>query len=90
MRAERGGSPQAGQEGDVPRSEPEPSRDPALGSKCIINACKEYRYIKEFPPRGLLQKEVYDSVCSRRKELGSEGEPPKVTDSGPFADRNAG
>jgi UbiD family decarboxylase len=61
----------------------DPSQNPPeirpWGSKCIINACKEYKYIKTYSRRSLLKKEVYDSVCKRWKELGFAGEPPKVT-----------
>ena len=61
--------------------------DPALnppeirpwGSKCIINACKDYKYIKTYSRRSLLKKEVYDAVCAKWKRLGLDGEPPKVT-----------
>jgi len=49
------------------------------GSKCIINACKEYKYIKTFSRRSLLKKEVYESVCARWTELGFEGDPPRIT-----------
>jgi len=60
----------------------DPSQNPPeirpWGSKCIINACKEFKYIKSFARRSLLKKEVYESVCARWGELGFEGEPPKV------------
>ena len=60
----------------------DPSQNPPeirpWGSKCIINACKEYKYIKTFSRRNLLKKEVYESVCARWSELGFEGEPPRV------------
>jgi 4-hydroxy-3-polyprenylbenzoate decarboxylase len=61
----------------------DPSQNPPeirpWGSKCIINACKEYKYIKTYSRRSLLKKEVYDSVCKRWTELGFADEPPKVT-----------
>ncbi|OGA30777.1 MAG: hypothetical protein A3G80_13600 [Betaproteobacteria bacterium RIFCSPLOWO2_12_FULL_62_13b] len=61
----------------------DPSQNPPeirpWGSKCIINACKEFKYIKSFSRRSLLKKEVYETVCARWKELGFEGEPPKVS-----------
>jgi UbiD family decarboxylase len=60
----------------------DPSQNPPeirpSGSKCIINACKEYKYANSFSPRTLLKKEVYDQVCARWKELGFEGTPPKI------------
>jgi UbiD family decarboxylase len=49
------------------------------GSKCLINACMDYRYIKTFSKRSKLSKATYDSVIGRWNELGLEGEPPKVT-----------
>jgi len=61
----------------------DPSQNPPeirpWGSKCIINACKEYKYIKTFSRRSLLKKEVYESVCARWRELGFEGEPPRIS-----------
>ena len=61
----------------------DPSQNPPeirpWGSKCIINACKEFKYINSFSRRSLLKKEVYESVCARWKELGFPGEPPKVS-----------
>lgn len=66
----------------------DPSQNPPeirpWGSKCIINACKEFKYIKTFSPRSLLKKEVYESVCARWKALGFENEPPKITVFEPF------
>ena len=49
------------------------------GSKCLINACMDYRYIKTFSKRSKLSKSTYDSVVARWHELGLAGEPPKVT-----------
>lgn len=49
------------------------------GSKCLINACMDYRYIKNFSKRSKLSKAAYDNVVARWSELGFEGEPPKIT-----------
>jgi len=61
----------------------DPSQNPPeirpWGSKCIINACKEYKHIKSFARRSLLKREVYESVCARWNELGLDGEPPRIT-----------
>ena len=61
----------------------DPSQNPPeirpWGSKCIINACMEYKYIKTYSRRSLLKKEVYDQVCTRWQELGFDGAPPKIT-----------
>ncbi len=60
----------------------DPSQNPPeirpWGSKCIINATKEFKHIKSFSPRSLLKKEMYDQVCARWFELGLPGEPPQI------------
>jgi UbiD family decarboxylase len=60
----------------------DPSQNPPenrpWGSKCIINACKEFKYYKTFSPRTLLKQEMYEQVCARWKELGFKGAPPTV------------
>lgn len=60
----------------------DPSKNPPeirpWGSKCIINACKEFRYINEFSRRTRLRKDVYEKVASRWKELGLKGEAPEI------------
>ncbi len=50
------------------------------GSKVLINACKQYRYIKEFPRSTLLRQQTYDRVRQRWAELGLEGTPPQLND----------
>ena len=61
----------------------DPSQNPPeirpWGSKCIINACKEFKYIKVFSPRSLLKQETYEQICARWNELGFEGQAPTVT-----------
>ncbi len=71
----------------------DPSLNPAeirpWGSKCLINACMDYRFIKSFSKRAKLSKASYDSVAARWRELGFEGEAPKVTvfEDGDFPQR---
>ncbi len=48
------------------------------GSKCLINACMDFKYIKDFSPRTKLSKPVYERVVKRWKDLGFEWTPPKV------------
>ena len=48
------------------------------GSKCLINACMDYKFIKSFSKRTKLSKATYDSVVSRWSELGLSGKPPMV------------
>ena len=43
------------------------------GSKCLINACMDYRYIKNFSKRTKLSKAAYDQVVARWSELGFSG-----------------
>ncbi|MFQ5691942.1 MAG: UbiD family decarboxylase [Nitrospinota bacterium] len=48
------------------------------GSKCLINACMDFKHIKEFARRTKLSKPVYEEVVRRWKELGLEGEAPRI------------
>jgi len=60
----------------------DPSRyaaeDRPYGSKALINACKPYRYLKQFPASTLLRREVYDRVAARWAELGFKEPPPRL------------
>lgn len=72
----------------------DPSQNPPeirpWGSKCLINACKEFKHIKVFSPRNLLKKEMYDQVCARWQELGFDSEPPKIRTFEPFQGAHIG
>jgi 4-hydroxy-3-polyprenylbenzoate decarboxylase len=48
------------------------------GSKALINACKEHRYLPTFSKRTTLRKEVYDKVADRWSSLGLPGQIPSV------------
>ncbi|HEY4134303.1 MAG TPA: UbiD family decarboxylase [Alphaproteobacteria bacterium] len=48
------------------------------GSKALINACKEHRYIPVFSKRTRLRKSVYDRVGDRWSELGLPGNVPNL------------
>ena len=48
------------------------------GSKALINACKEHRYLPVFSKRTTLSREMYDQVAGRWKELGLRGTIPTV------------
>lgn len=48
------------------------------GSKALINACKEHRYLPVFSKRTTLSREMYDHVEQRWKELGLRGTIPSV------------
>jgi 4-hydroxy-3-polyprenylbenzoate decarboxylase len=61
----------------------DPSQNPPeirpWGSKALINACMEYKFIKSFSKRTKLAKDVYDNVVRRWHELGLEGSPPAIS-----------
>jgi UbiD family decarboxylase len=49
------------------------------GSKALINACMDYRFIKTFSKRTKLSKPMYQQVVARWNELGFEGKPMAVS-----------
>ncbi|MDE2228699.1 MAG: UbiD family decarboxylase [Alphaproteobacteria bacterium] len=49
------------------------------GSKALINACKEHRYLPVFSKRTALRESVYEKVGSRWKELGFPGQIPAIS-----------
>ena len=55
-----------------------PPEERPYGSKALINACKEHRYLPVFSKRTALRKEVYDQVAARWRKLGLPGEAPEV------------
>jgi UbiD family decarboxylase len=60
----------------------DPSQNPPeirpWGSKCLINACMEFKYIKQYAKRLKLAKPVYENVAMRWAELGFVGPVPKI------------
>jgi 4-hydroxy-3-polyprenylbenzoate decarboxylase len=61
----------------------DPSRYPPemrpYGSKVLIDACKQHKYLKQFPRSTLLRQEVYERVSGRWAELGFAGKPPVIS-----------
>lgn len=55
-----------------------PPEERPYGSKALINACKEHRYLPVFSKRTTLRREMYDQVAQRWKELGLRGTIPSV------------
>ncbi len=55
-----------------------PPEERPYGSKALINACKEHRYLPVFSKRTTLRKEIYDQVATRWKKLGLPGQVPDV------------
>src|SRR3974390_1929301 len=49
------------------------------GSKALINACMDYKHIKNFSKRTKLSKETYEQVVARWNELGFSGSTPAHT-----------
>jgi len=49
-----------------------------FGSKALINACKDYRNIRNFPKRTLLRRSVYEKVAGRWNSLGLSGTAPAI------------
>ncbi len=60
----------------------DPSQNPPeirpYGSKALINACKQHRYLPVFSKRTTLRKNIYDQVAERWSELGLPGVAPNV------------
>jgi hypothetical protein len=48
------------------------------GSKALINACKEHKYIKQFAKRNRIRREVYERLLARWSELGFKFPPPEI------------
>ncbi len=48
------------------------------GSKALINACKEHRYIESFSKRTAVRREIYDQLAGRWRRLGLAGEAPHL------------
>jgi UbiD family decarboxylase len=55
-----------------------PPEERPYGSKALINACMEHRYIKQFSKRTKVRRSVYDSVSARWAELGFTGTAPSL------------
>jgi len=55
-----------------------PPEERPYGSKAIVNACKEHKFLKVFSKRNRIRREVYDRLAARWKEFGLDGQPPKL------------
>jgi hypothetical protein len=48
------------------------------GSKVLVNACKEHRYLATFPKRMALDRQVWEQVAARwNRDLGLPGSAPR-------------
>lgn len=50
-----------------------------FGSKCLINACMDYRFIDTFPNRERLSRASYESIAARWDEFDLGGSAPRVS-----------
>ncbi len=48
------------------------------GSKALINACKEHRYLASFSRRTAVRREVYERLAARWSALGLSGDAPEL------------
>ncbi len=55
-----------------------PPEERPYGSKALINACMEHRYIKQFSRRTKVRRAVYEQVANRWSSLGLPGQPPRL------------
>ncbi len=55
-----------------------PPEERPYGSKALINACREHRYLPVFSKRTTLREEVYNKVAGRWSDLGLPGKIPTV------------
>jgi 4-hydroxy-3-polyprenylbenzoate decarboxylase len=49
------------------------------GSKCLINACMDYRHLKTFSKRTKLSRPAYEKVVARWQEYGLDGAAPEIS-----------
>jgi len=56
-----------------------PPEERPYGSKALINACKEHKYIHVFSRRTLLRESIYRKVRSKWNKFGFDFAPPELT-----------
>ncbi len=55
-----------------------PPEERPYGSKAIINACKDHKHIKQFPPRARIRRKIYEDLIARWDEFGFEFPPATI------------
>jgi 4-hydroxy-3-polyprenylbenzoate decarboxylase len=55
-----------------------PPDERPYGSKALINACMEHRYLKQFSKRTKVRRSVYEQVAARWGRLGFADPPPRL------------
>jgi len=56
-----------------------PPEERPYGSKTLIKACKNFKYINSFSKRTFLRKSIYERVRQRWDKFGFDFLPPKIT-----------
>jgi len=49
------------------------------GSKALINACKEHRYLRSFAKRTAMRRSIYEQIRAKWASLGLNFAPPELT-----------
>ncbi|MDE3077062.1 MAG: UbiD family decarboxylase, partial [Chloroflexota bacterium] len=55
-----------------------PPEERPWGSKALVNACREHRYLHVFSKRTAIRKQLYEKVSREWADLGLKGSPPPV------------
>jgi len=55
-----------------------PPEERPWGSKALLFACKDHKFLKSFSARNRIRREMYDHLAKRWKELGLDGAPEKI------------
>ena len=55
-----------------------PPEERPYGSKALVNACMEHRYLKSFSKRTKIRRSVYEAVTAKWQRLGFKATPPKL------------
>ena len=55
-----------------------PPEERPYGSKALINACKQHKYLKQFARRNRIRREVYNKILSRWQEFGFNFPAPQI------------
>ncbi len=55
-----------------------PPEERPYGSKALINACKQHKYLKQFARRSRIRREVYEKLLAKWDKLGLPFPPPVI------------
>lgn len=55
-----------------------PPEERPYGSKALVNACMEHRYLTQFSRRTKVRRSTYEQLAGRWRQLGFTGEPPRL------------